>query len=157
MKEAIRDLIAKLKEQGSPEPRRASATDLKRAEAAGFPGELVDFYRQCESEDCIELKQRIWSIENALVENTDAVPGCALSPHGYIVFASTLCGDSYCVDTNVVTPQGRHPVVLFSHEVIGEDTPLSEIQGLRVEVASSIEDFLRKFTNGTLSEEPSYG
>jgi hypothetical protein len=157
MKSAIRDLMAKLKEQGSPVPGRASVEDLKRAQSADFPGELLDLYRECEPENCIELKQRIWSIESAIIENTNAVPGCALSPHGFIVFASTVYGDAYCVDTNVVTSAGHHPVVLFSHEVIGEDASLSEIQRLRLEVASSLADFLRKFTNGTLNEEPSYG
>ncbi len=157
MKEAIHDLIVKLKEQGRPETRPASAESLRLAEEAGFPDELITFYRQCEPEHSIVLEQCIWSIEHALVENTDAVPCCALSPHGFIVFASTGCGDSYCIDINVTTPEGHHPVVLFSHEVIHEDTPPAEIRPLRVEVASSLEDFLRKFTNGTLSEEPAYG
>ncbi len=157
MKDTIRDLIAKLRQEGSPVPGPASVEDLERAQTAGFPDELLDLYRECGPENCIELKQRIWSIENAIIENTDAVPGCALSPHGFIVFASTVYGDAYCVDTNVVTTAGHHPVVLFSHEVIGEDASLSEIQRLRLEVASSLADFLRKFTNGTLNEEPSYG
>ncbi len=157
MKDAIHNLIAKLKEQGSSVPRPASVEDLKRAQAAGFPEELLDLYRQCEPESCIELDQRIWSIENAIIENTDAVPGCALSPHGFIVFASTMCGDAYCIDTNVATAEGHHPVVLFSHEMIEEDASLSDIQPLRLEVASSLEDFVTKFTNGTLNEQPSYG
>jgi hypothetical protein len=157
MKAAIRDLMTKLTEQGSPVPGRASAGDLERAQAAGFPDELLDLYRECEPENCIELRQRIWSIENAIIENSNAVPGCALSPHGFIVFASTVYGDAYCIDSNLVTSAGHHPVVLFSHEMIGEDATLSEIQRLRLEVASSLEDFLRKFTIGTLNEEPSYG
>ena len=157
MNEEIRGLMARLQQQRGPQPQPASPVDLKRAEAARFPTELLDFYRQCEPAHCIELKQRIWSIDNAIVENTDAVPGCALSPHGFIVFASTLCGDSYCIDTNVTTPEGQHPVVLFSHEMIGEGAPLSDILSLRVEVARSFSEFLVKFTNETLSDQPSYG
>ena len=87
------ELMAKLKEQGSPVPGRASAEALERAQAAGFPDELLDLYRECEPENCIELKQRIWSIENAIIENSDAVPGCVLSPHGFIV----LTGASQCL------------------------------------------------------------
>ncbi|RJQ44631.1 MAG: hypothetical protein C4534_06190 [Gaiellales bacterium] len=124
---------------------------------AGFPDELVEFYTRCEPDDCIELKQRIWSIANALIENTDAVPGCALFPHGFIVFASNLCGDSYCIDTNIKSAQGEHPVVLFSHEMIWEETSLEEFLPLRLEVASSFEEFLSKFADGTLIEEPSCG
>jgi hypothetical protein len=157
MKDAIRDMLAKLKEAETPLPRPASAKNLKRAEKAGFPAELLNFYRLCEPDDCIELKQRIWSIESAIVENTDAVPGCVLYPHGFIVFASTLCGDPYCIDTTVTTAKGHHPVVLFSHEMIEEDATLPDIRALRRKVASSLEDFLKKFVKGTLTEEPSYG
>ncbi len=157
MRDTVHALIARLKERGKPELRPASAEDLKRAHAAGFPDELIDFYRQWEPETCVELKQRIWSIEGALVENRDAVPGCALSPHGFIVFASTIFGDSYCIDTNVTTADGHHPVVLFSHEMIEEDMPLSAILPFRKGVAASLGDFLVRFTNETLGEEPSYG
>ena len=76
----------------------------------------------------MELKQRICSIDDAIQENTDAVPGCALCPHGFIVFANTFCGDAYCIDTNIASPKGDHPVVLFSHEMIDEDASLSDIQ-----------------------------
>jgi len=147
----------KVEQTGGEKPKPASAEDLKRAEEAGFPSELIEFYRECEPADCIEIKQRIWSIDNALVENRDAVPGCALFPHGFIVFASNMCGDSYCIDTNVTTPEGHHPVVLFSHEMIEEDTPLSRMQFLRLEVAKSLEDFLVKFTSEALINEPLYG
>ncbi len=157
MKNAIERLLNTVQQTGGALPQPASEKDLKCGEDAGFPSELIEFYRECEPAGYIELKQRIWSIENALLENTDAVPGCALSPHGFIVFASTLCGDSYCIDTNVTTPEGQHPVVLFSHEMIEEDAQLSEIEPLRVEVATSLADFIVKFTNETLSEEPSYG
>jgi hypothetical protein len=150
-------LIAKLRERGGTALRPASTEDLAAARAAGFPEELIEFYRRWEPESCIELKQRIWSIKEAIVENTDAVPGCALSPHGFIVFASNMFGDSYCIDTNVAAPDGNHPVVLFSHEVIEEDASLSDILPLRLEVAPSFEEFLVKFTEETLNEEPLYG
>ena len=132
MKQIPDALIAKLKERGGMRLRPASAKDLARAKAAGFPEELIEFYRHWEPETCIELKQRIWSIEGAIVENTDAVPGCALFPHGFIVFASNIYGDSYCIDANVTTPEGHHPIVLFSHEVIEEEMPLSAIAPLRL-------------------------
>lgn len=85
------------------------------------------------------------------------MPGCALFPHGYFVFASNLCSDAYCIDTNIITPDGRHPVVLFLHDAVGVDTPFSEIKHFRLEVASSIDDFLVKFTEGTLIDMPNYG
>jgi hypothetical protein len=158
MIDVVQALRAKLKERGQPDLKPASAKDLKDANVARFPEELVDFYRHWEpAKGCVELKQRIWSIKNAIVENADAVPGCALAPHGFIVFASTMCGDSYCIDTNVRGSDGHHPVVLFSHEVIEEDMPRADIMPYRKEVASSLKDFLSQFTNETLSEKPSYG
>jgi SMI1/KNR4 family protein SUKH-1 len=157
MTKAIQGLLTKVQESKGEEPKAASADDLKRAEEARFPTELIEFYRECEPTDCIEFKQRIWSIDNALVENQGAVPGCFLHPHGFIVFASNLSGDSYCIDTNVTTHEGHHPVVLFSHEMIEEDTPLERMQSLRLEVATSLEDFLMKFTNENLIDEPLYG
>lgn len=157
MNDAIQALVTKIQQTGSEKLQPASAEDLKRAEEAGLPLELIEFYRECNPEDCIELKQRIWSIDNALVENQGAVPGCFLATHGFIVFASNMSGDSYCIDTNVKTDEGLHPVVLFPHEMIEEDTPLSKMQSLRLEVARSLEDFLVKFTNENLIDEPSYG
>jgi len=157
MDAAISALLTKVEQTGGERPRPASASDLKRAEEAGFPKELLEFYRICEPIEYIEIRQRIWSIKNALIENTDAVPGCSLRPFGFIVFASNLFGDSYCIDTNATTAEGRHPIVLFSHEMIEEDAELSDIQPLRLVVAESLEDFLVKFACETLVDEPSYG
>jgi hypothetical protein len=156
LKDAIHTLLAKIQHAGGEEPKAASAAELKRAGEAGFPADLIEFYRECNPDDCIELKQRIWSIDNPLVEDQGAVPGCYLFPHGFIVFASNLGGDSYCIDTNVRTDENCHPVVLFSHEMIEEDTPVSGIQSLRLEVASSLQEFLVKFANEELVEDPLY-
>jgi SMI1 / KNR4 family (SUKH-1) len=138
--------------------RPASAEDIQRAKDAGFPNELIELYRECEPVGYIELKQRLWSISKALVENHDAVPGYIVFPHGFVVFASNLFGDAYCIDKNVSNPEGNHPVVLFPQDVFDEENPpLSIVQPFRLEVATSLEDFLMKFTNETLIDEPFYG
>jgi hypothetical protein len=157
MSEATRLLVNRVRQATVATLAPASAESLARAKQAGFPTELLEFYGECEPDVCIELKQRIWSIDNALVEAQGAVPGCALFPHGFIVFGSTMSGDAYCIDNNVKSPDGQHPVVLFAHEMIGEDTSLSEIEGLRLEVANSFSDFLEKFVDGTLIDEPLFG
>jgi hypothetical protein len=139
--------------------RPANANDLQRAQQAGFPPALIDFYAHCEpdpSNSCIELEQRLWCINSAIEENTDAVPGIGLFPNGYVVFASTTSGDAYCLDTNVTTEQGHHPVALFGHEVIHENSELGYIQASRVEVATSLDDFLLRFAARTLSEDVYY-
>ena len=136
--------------------RPARPEDLERAEKAGLPRELLDLYRDYEPDGYVELSQRLWCAVHAVLENQDAVPGIGLFPHGYVVFASTLDGDAYCIDTNLTNERGEHPVVLFGHEAINEDTELSYIQASRVEVASSLDEFLVKFAAGTLSEDVVY-
>lgn len=136
--------------------RPANPEDLKRAEQAGLPRELLELYRQYEPDSSVDLSQRLWCAAHAVLENTDAVPGIGLFPHGYVVFASTLDGDAYCMDMNVTNEHGEHPIVLFGHEFIDENTELAHIQASRVEVASSLDDFLVKFAAGTLSEDVHY-
>ena len=80
MKGAAQALMAKLKERGEPELRPASVEDLKRAQAAGFPDELIDFYRQWEPERCVELKQRIWSIKEKSNIDARKVPLARIVP-----------------------------------------------------------------------------
>lgn len=157
MEDLITELKARVAERGSQNHRPAAPDDLRRAKESGFPDELLDFYAKCEPASSFELGLRIWSIDDAIVENTGAVPGLALSPHGYIVFASTFCGDAYCIDTNTASEDGLHPVLLFSHESIDEDATKEEIEAQRKVVATSFEDFLRKFLDDAVSEEPNYG
>jgi len=46
MKRIIEKLAAKLREREGSELRPASGQDLAAARAAGFPDELMEFYRQ---------------------------------------------------------------------------------------------------------------
>jgi hypothetical protein len=84
------------------------------------------------------------------------VPGVALCPRRYFVFASNLSGDAYCIDGNLVTPEGHHPVVMFAHDSIGEDTEHEDILAARLQVASCLEEFLLSFATGALIDEPQY-
>jgi RNA recognition motif. (a.k.a. RRM, RBD, or RNP domain) len=136
--------------------RPARPEDLERARKAGFPRELLDFYSQYEPDGYVELDQRICGAVGAVLENQDAVPGIGLFPHGYVAFATTTCGDVYCMDTNVTNESGGHPIVLFGHEAIDENTELPYIQASRIEVASSLDDFFYRFASGVLSEDVHY-
>lgn len=155
--QALADALKRTAEAGRIRP--AKTADLNLAKKAGFPDELIEFYTTSEpdpSDGCVELEQRIWCIKLALRENNDGVPGVGLFPRGYVVFASTTSGDAYCLDTNVKTRQGHYPVVLFGHETINEDTEPEYIQASRVQVASSLDDFLQKFSARRLSEDVRY-
>jgi hypothetical protein len=155
--QALKDALSRAGSVVSLGP--AKPEDIERVRAAGFPQELIEFYADHEPDPdkhCAELEQRIWCVAKALEENTDAVPGIGLFPHGYVVFASTMSGHAYCIDTNTSAPDGQHPVVLFPHDSIDECTELPDIKASRVEVASSLDDFLLRFGAGTLIEKPRY-
>ncbi|MGA2577796.1 MAG: SMI1/KNR4 family protein [Bryobacteraceae bacterium] len=155
--QALQDALGRVDNAGSLRP--AAPEDIKRAKEAGFPQELLELYADHEpspDKTWVQLRQRIWCIAHALVENRNAVPGLGVFPHGYVVFASNMCGDGCCIDTNVRLLDGQHPVVLFPHDSIDEHTDLAYIEASRVEVASSLDEFLLKFAAGTLIEEPYY-
>jgi len=155
--QSLKTALRLTRQEGSIRP--ATAADLKRAERAGFPRELLRFYGKYEPDprhSYVELEQRLYSIKRSLQENRECTPGVGLFPHGYIVFAGTTCGDVYCIDTNVKDKRGIHPIVLFGHGAIDESTDLKYIQRSRVEVASSLDDFLRGFASGRLVVEPHY-
>lgn len=68
-----------------------------------------------------------------------------------------ICGDAYCIDTTSTSEGGHHPIVLFSHKIIDEEASVDVIQRARLEMASSLDDFLERFTNGKLCDEPWHG
>ena len=123
-------LIAQITEQSGVEFRAASPFDLSKLEPLGLPQSVLDFYSAYEPSECVEGQVRLWPIEQVLAENEAYVPGCYASKHGYVVFATTLYGDTYCFDLS----RGRQTeprIVLLSREVIQEDTPAAEISSTR--------------------------
>jgi len=162
--EALKEELEKSDAGGRLVP--ASEEDLEQAKQFGFPGVLLDFYRE-NAPDArdgrVELwksrpasGQRIWSVQNAITENRDYVPGAHLFPLGYVVFASNMFGDAYCVDTVHVDQSGDLPVVLFPHDMIEEGASLEDVQRYRLPVATNLEDFLRQLAGRTLIEQAKY-
>jgi hypothetical protein len=159
MSRAVDELKVELERAGGGVLHPASEKEIERAIQFGFPPVLVDFYRESApggGGGCVQLKQRIWSVESAISENTDYVPGAELFPLGYVVFASNLCGDSYCIDTLNVAANGQCPVVLFPHDAIEEEASLIDVEKYRLIVATDLEDFLSKFVRGVLVDQPKY-
>jgi hypothetical protein len=144
----------------------ASEEDLEQARQFGFPNVLLDLYRRSApdaTEGRVELwksrpasGQRIWSVQNAIRENRDYVPGTYLFPLGYVVFASNMFGDAYCIDMVHAGQSGDMPVVLFPHDVIDEGASLEDVERYRLLVAANVEDFLRQFVGRTLIEKAKY-
>ena len=108
------------------------------------------------SDEPEQAERLIFCIATALEETFYEPPGMALFPLGYVTFAGNGSGDAYCMDTNVTTAVGLHPINLFALETMHEDTDVSYIEKSRLDVALSLEDFLTKFTTGVLIDMPLY-
>ena len=140
-------LIEQIAEQTGVAFRAASPFELSKLEAFGLPQSVIDFYGAFEPAECAGEEIRLWPIEHILEENEALVPGCYVSKHGYIVFSTTLYGDTYCFD---LTRGGQiePPIVLISHEVVSEDTPPAELARLAKPVAKNLYEFLHQFARG---------
>ena len=148
-------LIEQIAEQTEVEFRTSSPVDLAKLEAFGLPDSILAFYREFEPSECAQGQVRLWPIKDVLEENEAYVPGAYASKHGYIVFATTLCGDTYCFD---LTQHGQAEprIVLLSHEVIHEDTTAAEMSRLAKPVAQTLHEFLQQFIRGAVDEECIY-
>jgi hypothetical protein len=157
--EAVEELKQELRKADGGSLRPATEEDLAQARQFGFPDVLVDFYRDNAPDPTdgrVQLGQRIWSVQNAITENRDYVPGADLFPLGYVVFASNKFGDAYCLDTVHCASAGECPVVLFPHDVIEDGASLESVEKYRLTVAANLEDFFRQFTRRTLVEKAKY-
>jgi hypothetical protein len=159
LSQTIAALEIELAKAGGGRLPPAIPEDLDAALLFGFPKVLIDFYGEgapIDSSGMAELDQRIWSVQNAITENRDYVPGAYLFPLGYVVFASNKYGDSYCLDTVHDGPSGHNQVVLFPHDGIEDGASLDRVERYRLIVAESLEEFLKKFMERTLVESPRY-
>jgi hypothetical protein len=157
--EAVEELKEELAKADGGNLYPASADDLERARQFGFPDVLLAFYLESAPNPLdgrVELNQRIWSVQRAIEENRDYVPGAYLFPLGYVVFASNKFGDAYCIDTVHVTPTGEYSVALLPHDVFEEGASSADVEPYHQIVALNLEDFLRKFARRTLTENPKY-
>lgn len=148
-------LIVQIAEQTGVGFRAASLKDLAGLEALGVPESILAFYSKFEPSGCAEGQVRLWPIAHILEENEDYVPGCYASKHGYIVFATTFCGDTYCFD--LTQPGQAEPrIVLLSHEIINEETTAAEFARLAKSIALSLHEFLQQFVRGEVDEDCVY-
>jgi len=81
--DAIEELRRELEKADGGHLHPANVEDLEQAKQFGFPAPLLDVYRENAPDAAdgrVELDQRIWSVQNALTENRDYVPGAYLFP-----------------------------------------------------------------------------
>ena len=134
--------------------RAATAEELDLLRGLGLPESVLEFYEANCPDDCVEGQVRLWSPRNIVEENTELVPGCHISKLGFIVFSTTLSGDTYCFDMNSVSGNGTPAIVLISHEMDDE-----ELAGLTTDeyvkpIANDLVTFLDLLSRQALDEEP---
>jgi hypothetical protein len=148
-----REIIAKSK----VELRPASHAQLQQLMELHVPEEAIHFYREAEPSQCAEIARvRLWPIKHVIEENTDYVPGCYVQPHGYVVFSTTIYGDTYCFDLNSANSIASAPVVLLSHEIFDDTTTKEDVSKVAKKIAPNLSAFLNAFAAGRLDMEPIY-
>jgi len=146
-------IIEAIAEQTDGEFRAASKEDLASLKGLGLPSTVIDFFAEHEPDGCIEGAERLWPISEILVENTKLVPGCNIMQHGYVVFSTTGCGDTFCFDLNNQSSSGEPRVVFMSHEEDYESMTPKQVHSMASPVAQNLLEFLDLFARDALYDE----
>ncbi len=120
-----------------------------------MPQPILDFFGSYEPRECAEGQVRLWPIQHLVEENASLIPGCYSSKYGFVVFATTFCGDAYCFDVRR-GQQVEPSIALISHEAVSEETTAAEFTQLAKPVARSLQEFLEQFVRGEIDEECVY-
>jgi len=151
------DLIATLKKQTEIDFVPATPGGIDQLRSLKVPKEAIAFYREAEPVLCAEIDGvRLWPIKNIIEENTDYVPGCYIREHGYLVFSTTLFGDTFCFDLNAASPETGTPVVLIAHDWFWEEITAEQIAQLKKPTAVNFEAFLEAFLADSIDIDPNY-
>ena len=151
-------VLDRITAQTGTEFRPASDADLAALRGLGVPDSVLSFFARHEPSGCAEGQSRLWPIEYVLRENRDLIPGVYVAPLGYVVFATTYCGDAYCFDVKAVGPDGEPRVVLISHEATAVRKGMTAADATRLAkpVAENLLDFLEKLERSELDEDCVY-
>lgn len=149
-------LVNRIAAQTGTTFRAASKQDLDALRALRLPEPVVSFYAQYEPSGCAEGQARLWPVSDILQENRDLIPGAYVAPLGYVVFATTYCGDAYCFDTNVADAKREPRIVLISHEVVEKGITAERARLCAKPVAKNLYEFLELLVASKLDEECVY-
>ncbi len=152
-------LLDQIRQLSRTEFRPATRGEMQSLQALGMPEDALSFYRDAVPTRMAEIaKVRLWKVGELDIENRDAVPGCYALPCGYVVFASTDCGDSYCFDIRSTRYPKSAPIVLIAHDLEPENDEMKrdELKKLAKPIAESFWKFLESFAAGTLDRVPVY-
>jgi len=141
--ENCRDLFGK-----TPHFKKASSEDIAWLKDSGIPASILEFFTMYEPVNTIESDGvHLVPIHQLKAENTQAVPGVVVNQYGWVVIATTISGDAYCVDTR---SKGKDmSIYIVSHER-GMDATFEDIKQHSRIVAQSFDEFLQKFAQNIL-------
>jgi hypothetical protein len=153
-----KELVKKIEQESGVKLIPASKDSINKLELFKLPEEILNFYSEYEPSETAEINFiRLHTINDLFDENTDYVPGVDISKKGYIVFASNSYGDAYCFNLNESFWKNEQiQIVLLPHDVRFEDMNEKDIFKYCTIVASSFYDFVLKFANKELIEDPNY-
>ena len=139
------NLVQLIVEETGGEFGPAQTKDLAHLVNFGLPPSIVNFFVTYEPLECIEGAARLWPISHLVVENTEAVPGCNIIKHGYVVFSTTYCGDAYCFDLNCQLVEDEPRVILMCCEEDFGAKTAEEVHNYAIPVAANLWEFLEMF------------
>jgi hypothetical protein len=118
----------------------------------GVPEELLVFYKKRNPCDEMELGEiRLNSVEEIIEENTNYVPGYVICPLGYVVIATNIYGDAFCLNLNNVDDYGQPEVVFVDHDLVDEN--IKDPEDVAYDhVTSTFKEFLEKYIKKDLKE-----
>ncbi len=124
--------------------RPASKQELTQLASIGVREPILGLYSSCvvSGEAWTRMRAAIQAPESILSECVDAYPGCVVAPLGFIVIATTGCGDTFALDFNHVDQQGHPPVLFVSHDRNWSSNSPEEIAKACPRVADSLVEFL---------------
>lgn len=132
--------------------KKATENDIDYLMSLGVPSDILTFYKIAEPVECIEIENaRLWPISELQIENEDAIPGYVIAPLGYIVIATTLTGDTFCLNLN--NTKDKPEIVIASHDEIYEGAKEEEIKAGIITISDSFLDFLNRFAEGNLPSD----
>jgi hypothetical protein len=139
-------LLDEIKQKSKVDFRPATQTGIDDLRSLGVPADALAFYRESEPARTAEIaKVRLRPITDILSENRDYVPGAYVQPCGYVVFATTDCGDAFCFDIRGAS-DATAPVVLIAHDLEPENDEMKreDLEKLAKPISTSFESFLKR-------------
>ncbi len=124
---------------------------LAKLKKYNLPEHIVGFY---ENYDPGNLEGAVYldCLDGVLVENEESWLGCNTSKHGFIVFATTGCGDGICFNLNNMI-DGTPEIVHLSHDEDYSEATKEEIAKDAQHICDSFMEFLEIFADGDPDEK----